>query len=93
MGIALGAEIEEPAVATEPAAAPIVASEEKPRQGNQPFCPRHAVQMVSYSSSDMFTYYKCPEPMCNERDKKVRPVGPFKNLYGHGTSARKEGDQ
>jgi len=60
----------------------------RPRQANRPECPIHHVQMISYSTGAMYTYYRCPEPDCRERDKRVRPVGPLKDKYGHGKSAR-----
>lgn len=53
------------------------------RQGNQPLCEIHVVQMRAYSSSAMYTYYKCPQPGCGTRDKRVRPVGPLKSRYGN----------
>ena len=62
--------------------------ERQPRQSNRPECPLHHVQMISYSTGAMYTYYRCPEPDCRERDKRVRPVGPLKDKYGHGKSAR-----
>lgn len=58
------------------------------RQGNQPLCPVHDVQMVSYSTTQIFTYYKCPNIDCKETSKRMRPVGPLKNRYGNGTSAQ-----
>lgn len=82
MGIHLADDTTAPeAIAAEPAPA---------RQDKRPTCPIHGAQMTAYTSSDMYTYYKCPVGKCRERGKKVRPVGPFKDLYGNGASARKE---
>lgn len=58
------------------------------RQDKRPLCPKHGVQMVADGTNAMFTYYRCPKTGCRERDKQVRPVGPFTNLYGNGKSER-----
>jgi hypothetical protein len=82
-----------PALGIEPAAKPAkkpADAEKAPRQGNQPVCAVHTVQMVAYSSSAMYTYYRCPTDKCRETAKRVRPVGPLKDRYGHGTSARSQ---
>jgi hypothetical protein len=65
-------------------------SEPRLRQGNQPICPVHQIQMVSYATNKLFTYYKCTHGGCKETDKRLRPVGPLKNKYGFGKSAQKE---
>jgi len=83
--------LEMPVTAAEIAApAAIEAGEDakKPRQGNQPLCPLHHSQMRAYATGSVFTYYRCEEKGCKQTDKKLRPVGPVKNLYGHGKSAR-----
>ena len=59
-----------------------------PRQDQRPRCPQHGEQMVAYSSNPMYTYYRCPRSTCGCRDKKVRPIGPFQNLYGNGKSGQ-----
>ena len=63
----------------------------RPRQTDRPFCPVHNVQMVAYWTDSMFTHYGCPlkkERKCSETAKRVRPVGPLKDLYGNGKSRR-----
>ncbi len=59
----------------------------KARQSCRPVCPEHGVAMTAYATSAMFTYYRCPRKPCRETTKQIRPVGPLKNLYGHGKSA------
>jgi len=87
----LGLDLDErPAPSAAPSTAPAPLAGQRPRQDNRPTCPRHGVQMVSYATNPMFTYYRCPEEHCSERDKQVRPVGPFVDLYGHGKSAREK---
>jgi hypothetical protein len=54
----------------------------RPRQTGRPLCPIHAVQMLAYATSAMFTYYKCPMEGCLQRKKLVRPIGPLKGKYG-----------
>ena len=83
-----GAEAVEPPAAPPPATEPPAAAEPA-RQGNQPTCPKHNVQMVAFASNDMYTYYRCTVDTCRQRDKRVRPVGPLKNCYGHGASRGK----
>jgi hypothetical protein len=62
----------------------------KPRAGARPVCPVHGSQMVAYSTMDMYTYYRCAEQNCGCRDKLVRAVGPLRDKYGHGKSAKRE---
>jgi len=64
--------------------APVAA---RPRADQRPVCPAHRGQMVCYHSSAMYSYYKCPEKGCQKRARTIRPIGPLKNLYGHGKSA------
>ncbi|HJT34858.1 MAG TPA: hypothetical protein VJ783_22715 [Pirellulales bacterium] len=54
------------------------------RQDRRPVCRKHGQQMVAYSTNAMYTFYRCPREGCDERDKKVRPVGPLASLYGNG---------
>lgn len=62
----------------------------RPRQDQRPVCPKHGQQMVAYSTNAMHTFYRCPVEGCAERAKRVRPVGPFKDLYGNGKSGAKK---
>lgn len=65
----------------------------RPRQdAKRPVCSIHHRQMVAYSSDAMYTRYRCPEPKCRETDKRVRPIGQLKNLYGNGIQAETEAE-
>lgn len=43
-----------------------------PLPSTRPCCERHVVLMQAYSSTDEKTYYRCPVPGCDEREKRVR---------------------
>ena len=63
------------AAAPAPTAEPVI---ESPPNGvdaasGRPYCGRHNVLMVAYSSAERATYYRCPVDGCTEREKIVRP--------------------
>jgi hypothetical protein len=83
-------EVEQPATAELVNDAPTASR--RPRQTDRPTCPVHDVQMTAYATSAMFTYYECPQKGCKETGKRIRPIGPLKNRYGNGTSAKDEAE-
>ena len=46
------------------------------RQGDEgrPFCERHNVLMVTYTSKPDVTHYRCPVEGCDARAKRIRPT-------------------
>lgn len=63
----------------------------KSRQGDdgRPVCPDHNAVMTAYKTPrhSMYTYYRCTVEKCRQTAKRIRPIGPLRNLYGHGKSA------
>jgi hypothetical protein len=71
------AEVEQsPAPAADPAPAP----------GSRPVCKDHG-PMTEYSKKGIIAYYRCKVKGCRASAKRLRPIGPIKNLYGFGKSA------
>jgi hypothetical protein len=85
-GFGLSAE-DDTSLGHQPAAEPV----HKPRQGDngRPVCPDHHAVMTAYKTPrhSMYTYYHCTVEKCRRTAKRIRPVGPLKNLYGHGKSS------
>ena len=83
-------EVASPAAETEVAAPEpqTVAPPRTRRVIEAPYCPIHKTPMRSYCSVQMYTYYRCTTEGCRETAKKVRPIMPLKDKYGHGKSSR-----
>ena len=43
----------------------------------RPFCEKHNCLMVASGTKDRVTYYKCPVPGCDCREKRARPTTPI----------------
>ncbi len=66
-----------PTVATEQPATPKqpTVAEDRARQGDdsRPYCEKHQCLMVANGSGTDVTYYRCPVPHCDCKEKRARP--------------------